>query len=303
MIEDHDLLDEVGQKKVSKIREQYYYMVSHIDALVRYFHEESYMDADIFVLPKPVVNDVGKAIASFVVQHKKGQEAVQRALHHFTDDKLKVEQAGVMANRLPGVLHVQCNNPSDVIARIAKINHEKDILMGMIKTSSACSTEQFLLTKAAVPYAIRKAIGRHMYVFNQGELKSVGFSVSKRSSMSKSYKRDYWLEKLDKSEKFSAQQTDAETWADQIEKERKLLSGLAPTAMLRIVRPIRKTPIVNLLYEDDRKYSPIAHSPIIVLNDRGLKVNPMKNYIVGATGDDQTATIIPRWHLKLLDNA
>lgn len=285
---------------VSVVREQYYYLLSHIDALVQFFIEEAQLKADVFVLPNPNVNDVGSAMASFSVQQVKGQEAVSRALDHFADHKLKFLQAGVMANRLPGVLHVSGISQSEVVARITKVNAEKDKLMGLIRSCSSSMTEQFLLTKAAIPYAIRKSIGRHIHVYEQGQLKSVSFSVSKRSSTSKVQPRQQWLEKLERSRKYvmSLQDSDVSSWNDQIDIEEKALNQLPESAMLRIVRPLRKSPIINLVYEDGKKASQIAHSPIVVLNDVHVKVNPMKSYHVEAVASiNNKEAVVPRWHL------
>ena len=280
-----------------RIRQQYYYLVSHIDSLMAFLHEYTQLNAEVFVLPKPNVSDVGKEIAHFDVQHVKGIEAVSRALHHFADDKLKVDQAGVMANRMPGVIKVSTEQPDELVKRIARINEEKDTLMNMIRTGANSSTDQFLLTKSAIPYGIRKAIGRHIYVYEQDSLKSLSFSVSKRSSMSKVQNRDFWLKKLEASQKYTPPSIRQDGFDIQIEIERKVLSSLPETALLRTVRPIRRTPIMNILYQTGQKASQVAHSPVFVVNDSEVKVNPMKSYNIKAVDEDRTEPLIARWHL------
>lgn len=292
-------LTEVVISNVSLVQEQYYYLLSHIDALVVYLHEEAQLYANVFVLPKPTVKDVGNNKIILDVHNVKGREAVDRALNHFTDHKLKTGQAGVMANRLPGVLHVKVTDENEVLFRIDKINLEKDKLMMLIRSAYVSMSEQFLLTKAAIPYAIRKSIGRHIHIYPQGRLSSVSFSVSKRSSMSKVMPRKHWLEKLERSRKYVMSRKDGDTtsWEDQIDIEQKVLSQLPEQAQLRIVRPLRKSPIVNLLYSDGAKASQIAHSPIIIVNDKGVKLNPMKSYSVESKAVSIKEAVIPRWHL------
>jgi len=280
-----------------RIRQQYYYLVSHIDSLMAFLHEYTQLNAEVFVLPKPNVSDVGKEIAHFDVQHVKGIEAVSRALHHFADDKLKVDQAGVMANRMPGVIKVSTEQPDELVKRIARINEEKDTLMKMIRTGANSSTDQFLLTKSAIPYGIRKAIGRHIYVYEQDSLKSLSFSVTPRSSMSKIQNRDFWINKLESSQKYTPLSKRGADFDAQIEIEHKVLSALPPTAQLRTVRPIRRTPIMNILYQDSKKASQIAHSPVFVINDAKVKVNEMQSYTVKALDESKTEPVIARWHL------
>jgi DNA replication terminus site-binding protein len=292
-------LSDRARALVGDVREQYYYMQSHVDALLRYLNDEASLSAHVFVLPRPTQKDVGKEVIEYHPRHVTGREAVDRAMNHFVDDKLKHEQAGVMANRLPGVLFVSDVDQKDVQARIQKINQEKDALGELIRSGPKSLTEQFLLTKAAIPYAVRKSMTRHLQAFVQGELKSVGFSVAKRSSVSKTHPRQYWLDKLDTAEEhvLGRQDMDKESWETQIEIERKTLSALPPSSLLRTKRPIRRTPIFNLYFQTGKQYSPVAHSPLIIVNDDKVKVNPMKPYTVKAVDASSETPIIPRWHL------
>lgn len=294
-----------AQKLVGDVRKQYYFMQSHIDALHRYLNDNAMLSAHVFILPRPTQSDYKNEKVEYHPEHVTGREAVDRALHHFVDDKLKHDQAGVMANRLPGVLFADNVDAEEVVARVERINLEKDNLLKLIKQASSSMTEQFLLTKAAIPYAIRKSMGRHIQAFRAGELISVSFSVSKRSSVSATKERDYWLQRLENAERhvMSRRDLDNLAWQSQLEIERRALSHLSPDTLLRQERPIRRTPVANLYYHKGRgkkgnqKASQIAHSPILILNDREVKVNPMRPYSVPAKDPSTKTPIVPRWHL------
>ncbi|WP_369812668.1 DNA replication terminus site-binding protein [Alkalimonas collagenimarina] len=69
----------------------------------------------------------------------------------------------------------------------------------------------------------------------------------------------------------------------------------------RTVRPLRITPIVNLKYNRSQngefnKTTMIAHSPLIVLNDRP-KLSPLKPYTGKRIKDAKAGPLIARLHL------
>ncbi len=284
------------------IREDYFALLSHIDSLNLVLRGQQMLQATVYMLDVGKVQDVGIQHINLVPGIISGRQAFERGLLHYSDHHLVDEQAGVMAKRLPGVIQLRVDDQQEICDRVNIINQRKDSLMQLIRDVSPDKDVQFEVMKQAIPMGIRKAIGRHIHVIPKGELKRLGFSFSNRVSMSKKARRDDWLRKLDNSEKYARGHIDATSWSQQIEIERKALSALPPSAILRQERPIRKTPIANVYFRNKRKTTFVAHSPILVLDDN-VELVGFREYRGDASGKRSLTKelIIPRLHLYLVD--
>lgn len=287
----------VSNEYISKVRINYYHLLSHIESLIGYLKKHTDMQATVFQLPILTPDDVGQSNMHIPLTVRVGDPALDLALNHFTEHTLKDNQAGVTANRLPGVINVKTQQPMAVIERINRINTLKDEFSVLIRSYSKSEDEQFLLTKEAIPFAVRKAICRHIHAIQQQEIKSVRFSLSGRTSMSKTYKREYWIKKLEKSRQAKSGKINPDDWNDLIDIEVERLNRLPESTLLRIERPLKKAPIVNVRLLNGTKTTIIAHSPVLIFNGEGL-IKPLADYEGRSTsGGNDKAPIIPRLHL------
>lgn len=299
------LFNDVEQTKlIQEIKSEYYYLLEHIDALRNHIYTDCEVNADVFWMPTYIDEDVGKKTITLDARHIQGSEAVARAMDHFSEYRLtQSKQSGVMARRLPGVLHVKSTNQDDIISRVKAINLIKDKITSLIRDHSKSKDDQFELTKNAIPLAIRKAIGRHIPIFEESSLKRIGFSFSSKSSFSKTEPRDFWLKKLYKTRMNVRNKINVQEWMIQLDIEEQSLNHLPSNAMLRIKRPIRKSPIANVLLLTGHKTTLMAHSPIISVNNN-VTIKPFSTYTGNVTGPNKRTEqpIVPRWHLYLVND-
>lgn len=286
----------------AQVKGDYYHLLSHIDSLINYLKESTELKATVFLLPPSTAEDVGANQIELNPQAITGSEAINRALNHLSDHHLTPGQPGVMAKRLPGILNIQTKKPEEIISRVLRINKLKDELSLLIRSYSNSIDEQYLLTKSAIPLGIRKAISRHIHYLDNADLKSVRFSLSGRTSMSKPYSRNHWLKKLERSKTAKVDNVNHEEWLALIDIESKALISLPESTMLRVERPLRKTPILNIRYLDGKKTTVIAHSPLWIFN--GVEhIKPFGNYRGSSSVPAKNKKpILPRLHLYKLDN-
>ncbi|OUX87121.1 MAG: hypothetical protein CBB95_09845 [Alteromonas sp. TMED35] len=280
------------------IREDYFALLSHIDSLNLVLRGQQMLHATVYMLDVGKVQDVGIQHINLAPDVVTGRQAFERGLLHYSDHHLVDEQAGVMAKRLPGVIQLRVDDQQEICDRVNIINQRKDSLMQLVRDVSPDKDVQFEVMKQAIPMGIRKAIGRHIHVIPKDELKRLSFSFSNRVSMSKKASRDEWLKKLDNSEKYARSQLDSTAWSEQIDIERKALSTLPPSALLRQERPIRKTPIANVYFHRRRKTTFVAHSPILVLDDN-VELGGFRMYQGDSSGkrSAKKEPVVPRLHL------
>lgn len=293
--------DDLPPDLIHKVKNEYYFLLQHIDSLITFIRTKCVATSEVFLLPSPKQEDIGKPNIDINVQAIEGEDAVSRVISHLTEFTInQPDQPGLMSKRLPGVIRIFTHDTEELILRINKVNTIKDELTSLIRTYSPSEDEQFELTKRCIPMAIRKQIGRHIHYYEKGELKSVGFSFSNKTAMSKPQKKAFWLEKLEKTRKNIRSHVDVDSWMAQLDIEEAALNMLPDKAYLRTERPIRKAPIANI-YLKDRKTTITAHSPIFIINDNA-PVRPLRSYKGKSTGNNNNKRelIIPRWHLYLL---
>ena len=292
---------EIPNHIISHLKSEYLFLTQHIEALITFLRQACSCQADVFLMPEPSVKDIGKDEMLCTFEHVTGDEALDIAFSHLLDHKIKkADQPGLMSKRLPGTIRVSTNETNELIGRIKKINAIKDALTQYIRDYSPSEDEQFELTKEAIPMAIRKSIGRHLYVIPPNEVKRIGFSLSNRTSMSKAEPRQYWLEKLERTRKNMRSHIDVDGWMKLLDIEEAALNSLSPSTYLRIERPLRKTPIANITYHDrDRpKRTLSAHTPFFIIND-DVTISPPRKYQGSATGKakKKREAVISRLHL------
>jgi hypothetical protein len=281
---------------IDQYQEDYYYLMSHIDAFTRFLDEECNLTSTVWVLPVSTTEDIGIKHIDIIPEEIVGIQATNRAIDHLSDHRLKHKQSGLFAKRLPGVIKVKTKQKKDFLMRVQRINEIKDNLERYLIEKVPNIDDRFVVTKAAVPYAIRKAISRHIHVIDDDTLRSIGLSISTRTSMSAIQDRDAWIKKLKRSKAYKANQVNGDEWVRMVEVEEKRLAKLSQTAKLRTIRPLRKAPIMNIYYHGGKKGTIIAHSPLFVLNEE-VKVNSFRPYTGNAKDKNIREPIIPRWHL------
>ena len=307
MTELDNFLDEAPSRPiVNAIKLEYANLRDHINLLRELINQESRTDAEVYVLPVPTQSDVGKEWMDYsITETLVGQLAVEKTLIHYGQNILRHEQAGVMSHRLPGVIWVNQVDEPDILSRIRKINHIKDDIKRLINEYSDSAFAQFTAMKSAAPYAVRKSISRHIHAFPADSVTNVGYSISNRVATSKSLPRDKWIAKLE-SAKLNITQTgelNIKDWEDMYDREISILSSLANTTYLRIHRPLRKAPIVNIKMSDGKKTTQIAHSPIVLINHSkaSVRYRPFKAIAQQVQSVVKKTPVIPRMHLYLAE--
>ena len=96
----------------------------------------------------------------------------------------------------------------------------------------------------------------------------------------KTLTKDSALEMLDRSSKYSNPRAiDQESWLNAVETEKLRVQSLQTNSKLRIRRPTRVTPEVNVRFTATNRYHVSGALPFIMLNpSKKLKVGSLPNY-------------------------
>ncbi|MBQ4839734.1 MULTISPECIES: DNA replication terminus site-binding protein [Pseudoalteromonas] len=287
---------------IRKIRADLHYLQVHIgEALTLLKDAQLQPCSAVYELPRLTQENIAEHAPTILPNPLFNEQARQRFLHHALDFTLKGNHPGVMARRLPGCLCFSTPHDQELRERVAHVNQLKSEFDTFIQHHAGKNPDQrFELVSQAVPLLIRKAVSRNLLLAPQDTF-SLSYSWSHSTSRSAIQPRQYWHEKLDRTLQSKLSDVNASNWVKMIEQEKKALANANDSEYFRTIRPLRITPIVNLKYNrgqngEFNKTTMIAHSPVIVLNDRP-KLSPLKPYTGKRIRDARAGPVIARLHL------
>lgn len=234
------------------------------------------ISATYFRLPSFNKQLEDEAPSEILVEKITGEEAVNCCTSAYRDYFLKDGQSGKIIQRHPGLILV--NDHSKIIEqRLKQVNQAKLDFKNQILAITG-NDARFEAVHAAIPSLITLAAYRLIH-FEANAPTSVRFTWMQKHS-TKNLTKEQALQLLNRSSSYSnPRMIDQASWVNLVENEKFRVASLSHTDKLRIRRPTRVTPEVNVRFEDKSRYHVSGALPFIILNPtEKLKLGELTDY-------------------------
>jgi DNA replication terminus site-binding protein len=236
----------------------------HIDLLINEIKESEIVYCKFYNLPETKSIDDKIAPTSIDVKKKQGEEALQQCCNAFKDIFKKNTISGKVLTRFPGIIALNSNEPEAITARISKINNLKDEFKAYI-LQMPNNDARFELVHKLIPNLITLAAYRHIH-YESNSPYSIRFTWMNKHSIKLLSKQEA-LNMLDNSEIYGQSNAiNSQKWSEIVKKEKINIASLAEDEKLRIRRPTRVSPQINVRYSAKDRYHVSAALPFIVIN-------------------------------------
>tara|TARA_Y100001956_G_C4125174_1_gene189656 strand:+ start:2770 stop:3639 length:870 start_codon:yes stop_codon:yes gene_type:complete len=258
------------------IKAQFDLMQNHLELFSKELESATIISANYYSLPAYDKEQEHTAPDKIIVNELTGDEALKKIIFSFNDLFLESGKSGKVLARHPGIVLVE-DKFKHLQNRINSINIEKSKFKELI-LSIPNNDARFEAVHSAVPNLITLAAYRKIHSESESPF-SVRFSWMKKHA-TKTLTKDAALEMLDRSSKYSNPRAiDQDSWLKAVETEKLRVQSLQSDSKLRIRRPTRVTPEVNIRFTATNRYHVSGALPFIMLNpSKKLKVGSLPNY-------------------------
>ena len=239
--------------------------------------EVGFDKASYYQLPDIDVNDEKKVPSSISVHKIEGDDAHKLILNSFGDFYKKTGLSSRVLKRHPGLLVLKDVDKQHFIARINQLNKAKaDFKNSVIAIDN--NDARFEAVHNAVPNLITLAAYRKIH-FETESPYSVRFTWMHKHA-TKTLTKKMALAMLDKSASYSnPRMIDQHAWQALVAQEQSRVASLGDKEKLRIRRPTRVSPQVNVRYTAKNRYHVSAALPFILINpEPDVKLGTLTDY-------------------------
>ena len=238
-----------------------------------------------YQLPETDINDEKKIPSLIPVKKFEGDEAHKLIINSYLDLYKKPGISSRVLKRHPGLLVLHDVDKNQLTARIQQLNKAKADFKNCILAIDN-NDARFEAVHNAVPNLITLAAYRKIH-FETESPYSVRFTWMHKHA-TKTLSKKMALAMLDKSASYSnPRMIDQHTWQSLVAQEQSRVASLNDKDKLRIRRPTRVSPQVNVRYSAQNRYHVSAALPFIL-------INPEPDVKLGALNDYQKPQSHPR---------
>ena len=258
------------------IRSTFDILNTHINQLVAEIKDADVKKASFYALPKATKEDEKVAPEEIQVKKYEGEQALKFCLQAYQDLFLQDKASGKLVQRYPGLLLIN-DRHNNIKSRLQAVNKAKDEFKKAILEIEN-NDARFEAVHAAVPDLLTLAAYRKIH-FESETPYSVRFTWMKKHA-TKVLSKKVALEMLNRSSNYAnPRMIDQEQWLQLVEQEKYRVASLAEDTKLRIRRPTRVTPEVNVRFSAQNRYHVSAALPFIILNPNPeTKLGELSNY-------------------------
>jgi len=237
-----------------------------------------YSKAEFYQLPEIESHDEKIVPHTIQVTKQSGEIAHRSILNSFSDVYKKSGFSSRVLKRHPGLLVLKNANKEDLVARIQQLNKAKAAFKECI-LSIDNNDARFEAVHNAVPNLITLAAYRKVHFEHESPF-SVRFTWMHKHA-TKTLTKKMALAMLEKSAGYSnPRMIDQHSWQALVAQEQVRVASLADKEKLRIRRPTRVSPQVNVRYTAQNRYHVSAALPFILINpEPDVKLGTLPNYI------------------------
>lgn len=259
------------------IKSQFDNIINLTEQLIVELQNQELKYCSYFKLPEISEQEESLYNEKIQVQEFTAQEAFDKCCASLTDVFKKSNMSGRVLKRNPGIIAINSSEPDLITSRIKQINDAKNKFRTTI-TNIGNNDARFDAVHSAVPNLITLCAYRNIHFETQSPY-SVRFTWMNKHSIKLLSKEDA-LTMLDNSEVFgSSNKINLESWQALVHKEKLEILSLNDNEKLKIRRPTRVSPQVNIRYDAQNRYHVSAALPFILINpSENVKFGVLKNY-------------------------
>ena len=260
-----------------QIRSQFDLMNELTSLLIDELRVCEYSKAEYYQLPD--INSVDENIIpeSIPVQKSTGEIAHRAILNSFTDIYKKESLSSRVLKRHPGLLVLKNADVAALTSRIQQVNKAKAAFKECVLAIDN-NDARFEAVHNAVPNLITLAAYRKIHFQSESPF-SVRFTWMHKHA-TKTLTKKMALEMLDKSAGYrNPRMIDQQKWQSLVAQEQMRVASLGEKEKLRIRRPTRVSPQVNVRYTAENRYHVSAALPFILINPQpDVKLGTLPDY-------------------------
>lgn len=260
-----------------QIRSQFDLMNELTSLLIDELRVCEYSKAEYYQLPD--INSVDENIIpeSIPVQKSTGEIAHRAILNSFTDIYKKESLSTRVLKRHPGLLVLKNADVAALTSRIQQVNKAKAAFKECVLAIDN-NDARFEAVHNAVPNLITLAAYRKIHFQSESPF-SVRFTWMHKHA-TKTLTKKMALEMLDKSAGYrNPRMIDQQKWQSLVAQEQMRVASLGEKEKLRIRRPTRVSPQVNVRYTAENRYHVSAALPFILINPQpDVKLGTLPDY-------------------------
>jgi DNA replication terminus site-binding protein len=260
-----------------QIRSQFDLMNELTSLLIDELRVCEYSKAEYYQLPD--INSVDENIIPESIPVKKltGEIAHRAILNSFTDIYKKESLSSRVLKRHPGLLVLKNADVAALTSRIQQVNKAKAAFKECVLAIDN-NDARFEAVHNAVPNLITLAAYRKIHFQSESPF-SVRFTWMHKHA-TKTLTKKMALEMLDKSAGYrNPRMIDQQKWQSLVAQEQMRVASLGEKEKLRIRRPTRVSPQVNVRYTAENRYHVSAALPFILINPQpDVKLGTLLDY-------------------------
>ena len=236
-----------------------------------------YKKAEYYQLPDIESRDEKVIPQSISVKKITGDEAHRSILNSFTDIYKKSDLSSRVLKRHPGLLVIYNADKKQLVARIQQLNKAKASFKDCILAIDN-NDARFEAVHNAIPNLITLAAYRKVHFETESPF-SVRFTWMHKHA-TKTLTKKMALAMLEKSAGYSnPRMIDQHSWQALVAQEQSRVASLGDKEKLRIRRPTRVSPQVNVRYTAQNRYHVSAALPFILINpEPDVKLGTLPDY-------------------------
>ncbi|RZM80729.1 DNA replication terminus site-binding protein [Pseudoalteromonas rubra] len=264
-------------KNKLSIRSHFDYLFDQVSLLCEEIKHADITKAYYYRLPPVQKKDELSAPEKIHVEKITGDLALANCIASYKDLFIEKKESGKVLTRHPGIILV--NDPNDELKnRLVEVNLAKEAFKELV-LEIANNDARFEAVHSAVPGLVTLAAYRKIH-FEQSIPYSVRFTWMTKHS-TKSLSKKAALEILQRSSQYTNPRAiDQQSWQTLLKQEKIRVSSLPSTSKLRIRRPTRVSPEVNVRFSAKNRYHVSGALPFVLLNPQEeTKIGELKNYM------------------------
>ncbi|MBG9999005.1 DNA replication terminus site-binding protein [Pseudoalteromonas sp. NSLLW24] len=260
-----------------QIRSQFDLMNELTLSLIEELKECEFSKAEYYQLPDVSSFDESKVPESILVSKITGVPAQKSILNSFSDMYKKSGLSSRVLKRHPGLLVIKNADKQALNNRIAQVNKAKATFKECILAIDS-NDARFEAVHNAIPNLITLAAYRKIHSESESPF-SVRFTWMHKHA-TKTLTKKMALEMLDKSASYrNPRMIDQQKWQSLVAQEQLRVASLGEKEKLRIRRPTRVSPQVNVRYTAQNRYHVSAALPFILINpEPDVKLGILPDY-------------------------
>ncbi|MGB6189824.1 DNA replication terminus site-binding protein [Aeromonas molluscorum] len=235
------------------------------------------LEAQVYPLPPVLQGQEHDPISQITVGQLCGEAAREAAIAAYQYHGARPGCSTKSTQRLPGWLRFPASCAAQISTLVEEINHCKQGFKAQVQQAGG-RDEKFELVHNALPGVITLQIYRQLSLL-RGELHSLGFTWADKQTIRR-LSREQVIAMLERSRHYVPMLSNPSQWQQMVDQEVYDIRRLPADAQLRIRRPVKTHPMVNLLWRDREpsKQQIKASLPLLLCTDSAPLIKPLGHY-------------------------